>query len=179
MVIGSLLQAYFTMMFRLFRPVVLSLCLVLGLAGCAVFTKGRTQVVTIRSNPGGADVTIDGLYVGRTPVSVRLPRDKARSVTVSKAGFASQGAVLLTRPNEYEKRFLRWGIDYELGAMTELSPDDLVVDLKPEKLKISDGDRYAQMKAQVARADALMDAGTIGAADHRYLVEQITKFYAP
>lgn len=115
--------------------------------------------------------------MGFTPVAVRLPRDEARSVLVEKAGFAAQGAVILPRPNEYEKRFLRWGLDYALGAMTDLVPEELLIEMKPQPLATGAGDAFTEMSAQVLRADALLADGTIGLDDHRYLVSRIVAFY--
>jgi len=81
--------------------------------------------------------------------------------------------------NEYEKRFLRWGVDYELGSMTDLSPADMTVALKPAMPSVSGTeDRFQEMTYRVMQADALLSAKEISPADHKYLVAQIVKFYS-
>jgi hypothetical protein len=85
---------------------------------------------------------------------------------------------MLPVENEYAKRFLRWGIDYDLGAMTDLTPGDLAVDLRPALPPSTEGDRYLAMTYAVLQADALLSANEISAADHKFLVAAIVKSYA-
>ncbi len=156
----------------------LASCVLLGTSGCAIFSKGRTQMVTVRSVPSGATAMIDGETVGTTPFKVRLPRNDVYRVDLMKDGFESQSALLLPVPNEFEGRYLRWGIDYDLGAMTDLAPQELVLSLRPTTEADATGDRFANMSAQVARADAMLANGELSQADHRQVVEQIINSYA-
>lgn len=49
--------------------------LLLGLApACASITASRTEPFSVTSSPPGAEVTLNGSYVGRTPVTVDVPR---------------------------------------------------------------------------------------------------------
>ena len=53
----------------------LMLVLLLGLSGCAtLFSDGR-QKITVTSRPEGAEILLDGLPVGRTPMNVILERE--------------------------------------------------------------------------------------------------------
>lgn len=141
-------------------------------------TKGRSQTVVVRSVPEGATAHINGIAVGQTPLKVDLNRSSAYTIEVEKPGFEKVATVVLPVANEYEKRFFRWGIDYELGAMTDLTPNDIVLNLKPA---LSDGteggDRFQEMTYRVLQADALLAAKEISPADHKYLVAEIVKFY--
>lgn len=166
------------MKLRFFVPALLAGCVLIFSSGCAVMSKGRTQTVVVRSTPEGASGFINGIEVGKTPFKIDLNRTSAYTIELRKAGFETAPFVVLPVQNEYEKRFLRWGIDYELGAMTDLTPSDMVVTLKPALPAGSDGDRFQEMTYRVLQADAMLAAKEISKADHKYLVAEIVKFYA-
>ncbi|AHF91496.1 hypothetical protein OPIT5_15975 [Opitutaceae bacterium TAV5] len=147
------------------------------ITGCAIFTKGRTQEVTVQTIPAGATALINGEVVGQTPFRVRLPRSDVYRIDFQKPGYVAQDALLLPMPNEYENNYLRWGIDYDLGAMTDLTPDHLVVNLRPDAADASK-DRFAEMASQVTSADAMLAAGQISSEDHKKAIESIIKTYA-
>ena len=166
------------MKIRFLVPALLAGCVLALSSGCAVFSKGRSQTVVVRSNPEGATGLINGVEVGQTPFKVDLNRSSAYTIEVRKDGFERAATVVLPVANEYEKRFFRWGVDYDLGAMTDLTPHDLVLDLKPVIPESSGGgDRFQEMTYRVMQADALLSANQISKADHKYMVDQIVKFY--
>ena len=149
----------------------------LSASGCAIVAKGRTQSVTIRSNPPGATALINGQEAGKTPLTVTLKRTSSYNIELRKPGFENAPTVVLPVGNEYSKRFLRWGIDYDLGAMTDLTPGDLMVDLRPALPPGTEGDRFLAMSYAVLQADALLATKEISAADHKYLVSEIVKSF--
>ena len=149
----------------------------LASSGCAVFTKGQKQTVVVRSTPEGATVKVNGTQVGKTPFQVKLRRDEVFRLDFEKSGFASESALLLPSSSNYDHRFLRWGLDYDLGAATDLVPEELALELKPALGNISGTDRFAEMTAQIVRADAMLASGELTAADHKYLVEKIVATY--
>jgi hypothetical protein len=151
----------------------------LTLSGCAVFSEGRSQSVVVRSAPAGAVAKINGVEVGRTPFEVKLARTEVYRFDFEKPGFGSQTAVVLPSTEQYDQRFLRWGIDYDLGAAATLLPGELVVELKPQLAELSLADRFAEMAAQINRADAMLVTGELTREDHIYLVQQITDSYHP
>lgn len=165
------------MKLRFFVPVLLAGCALIS-TGCAVLSKGRTQTVVVRSTPEGATGLINGIEVGKTPFKIDLMRADPYTIELRKAGFENVTTVVLPVANEYEKRFLRWGLDYELGAMTDLTPEDLTIDLKPAAPPRADGDRFQEMTYRVLQADALLAAKEISKADHKYLVAEIVKSYS-
>ncbi|MEN9841789.1 MAG: hypothetical protein RL376_1589, partial [Verrucomicrobiota bacterium] len=93
--------------------------------GCAVFTKGRSQTVVVRSSPSNAVAKINGVEVGKTPFKVKLSRSEVYRLDFTKSGFAPQSAILLPSSEEYDKRFLKWGLDYDLGVATDIIPGEL------------------------------------------------------
>lgn len=166
------------MKLRSFVPVLLAGSALLFASGCAVMSKGRTQTVVVRSTPEGATGLINGAEVGKTPFKIALKRSSAYTIELRKPGFENASTVVLPVANEYDKRFFRWGIDYELGAMTDLTPDDLMIELKPAKAPMTEGDRFQEMSYRVLQADALLEAKEISKADHAYLVAEIVKSYS-
>jgi hypothetical protein len=148
-------------------------------SGCAVLSKGTKQTVVVHSNPEGATAMINGQEVGITPFKVKVKRSGAYTIEVRKPGFENAAAIVLPVANEYEKRFFRWGVDYDLGAMTDLTPGDIQIDMKPELASASSPeDRFKEMTYRVLQADALLASKDISPADHKYMVAEIIKFYA-
>ncbi|MCU0791319.1 MAG: PEGA domain-containing protein [Opitutaceae bacterium] len=161
---------------RLSAVLILSL-VAFGATGCAVITKGRKQEVVVRSTPSGAVTKINGTEVGSTPFKVTLTRSDVFRVDFEKPGFAPRAALLLPSSAEYDSRYIRWGLDYDLGAATDLIPAELSVELQPQLDNISMADRFEEMSAQIVRADALLASGELSASDHKYLVDQIIATY--
>ena len=57
-------------------------------------------LVFIRSQPSGANVTINGEFRGQTPVEVALAPGRAHELTLFRSGFSSASRRIETRPNE-------------------------------------------------------------------------------
>lgn len=62
--------------------------------GCATLFHGSTDTVQIRSRPARADVFIDGVHRGHTPMSVALQSKKTHTVTFRKSGYEDSTAVI-------------------------------------------------------------------------------------
>jgi len=148
-----------------------------ALSGCAVFSKGNSQTIIVRSTPSGAVTKINGTEVGRTPFKVDLARAEVYRIDFEKPGFGPQSALLMPSSEIYDRRFLRWGIDYNLGAASDLLPGELVVNLKPQLGDVTLADRFEEMAAQINRADAMLATGELSFSDHKHLVQQIASSY--
>jgi hypothetical protein len=148
------------------------------LSGCAVMTKSRKQEVVVRSSPAGALTKINGTEVGVTPLRVKLSRDEVFRVDVEKNGFAPESAIILPTAEEYNQRYLRWGVDYDLGVAPDLIPGELLVEMKPAMGDVVEADAYVAMSAQIVRADAMLASGELTPADHKYLVQRIISTYS-
>jgi hypothetical protein len=160
------------------KPSVLFISALVGFAalshtGCAVVTQGRKQAVVVRSTPEGAVTKINGTEIGLTPLKVKLKRDEVFRVDFEKNGFKSESSLFLPSSSSYDARYLRWGIDYDLGAAKELLPQEMSVDLQPSLAETGAGDRYTELTAQINRADALLISGELNQAEHKYLVDKI------
>ncbi|OGT74216.1 MAG: hypothetical protein A3H44_13560 [Gammaproteobacteria bacterium RIFCSPLOWO2_02_FULL_57_10] len=57
-------------------------------------------LVFIRSQPSGANVTINGQFSGQTPLEVALPPGRTHEVTLFRSGFDAASRSIQTRPDE-------------------------------------------------------------------------------
>ena len=78
------------------RFVILSLILLL-LVSCATVFSGNTDEVSITSEPSDALVAINGIPVGRTPVSIELEKGMTHQVRIEKDGFEAGYAMISSR----------------------------------------------------------------------------------
>ena len=148
-------------------------------SGCAIATKGMKQQVSIDSSPSGAVVLVDGKQAGITPMVTQLPRKKSHSVEVRKDGFGFGRAIVLAQPNEYAKRWIRFGIDIDLGATNDLEPSVVNLNLLPNPLsKTIYGNAFERMLYSVIAVDTLQESGSISSADHRYMIAKIIEHHS-
>lgn len=56
-------------------------------AGCGLIFKGTTDTVPVMSNPVGAQVFVDGMYAGVTPLQVSLDGERDHMVTFRAPGY--------------------------------------------------------------------------------------------
>jgi hypothetical protein len=105
---------------------------VLTVSGCASMFGDNTRTVNINSNPSGADVYINGVNRGSTPLALNLPThfDGGASITLKKSGYKDTGIFIdakfqlvglwnvLTFP-------IGFMIDQETGYFLKVDPDAL------------------------------------------------------
>ncbi len=65
------------------------ICLVICLlfSSCATIINGHDQKITIKSEPAGADIAIDGVEIGKTPTTFRIARATDHVVSLSMEGY--------------------------------------------------------------------------------------------
>lgn len=122
------------------RPA-LAACLVamLGLGGCATVTRGTTQAWTVESKPIGATVSLSNGERCETPCTLKLKRKHPVAVQVCKAGYEvvdttvqseiSAGGGTAMAGNVILGGLIGAGIDAGSGAMKDLRPNPLVLEL--------------------------------------------------
>lgn len=70
------------------RALALALCVPLLFApGCATIVASGPDLVPVSSTPDGATVTLDGIPVGRTPMTVAFERDCDGVLRLDKPGY--------------------------------------------------------------------------------------------
>lgn len=106
-------------------------------SGCSTIVNGTTQSVSISSDPQGADVLVDGEFVGNTPVAVDLKRKHNHLVTVSLDGYETQQIAInkvmsgAVAGNILAGGLIGWGIDAANGSQYKLKPDTIALQLRP------------------------------------------------
>ena len=63
-------------------------------SGCATIFKGSTEAVNFTSQPQNADVIVNGVNLGKTPVELSLKTNKTYTIEFKKEGFSSRTVVL-------------------------------------------------------------------------------------
>jgi hypothetical protein len=56
-------------------------------SGCALVFKGEYRDLSIQSEPGGAEVHINGTYFGRTPLKLELRANQSYMIEFRKDGY--------------------------------------------------------------------------------------------
>jgi hypothetical protein len=119
------------------RLVILSPLLLL-VSGCALMTRGSTQMVSVSSNPAGATVMIDGMYRGVTPVAVSLKRNSDHSGSVSLQGYAPFMFTITRTPtgailgNIFFGGLIGGLVDVGTGANNDLTPSSIYAPLRSD-----------------------------------------------
>ncbi len=151
--------------------------LVLG-AGCATLHKGSHQRIPIESQPEGAGVYVNGDREGTTPMVIPLSRRMGHVVEVRKRGFDTERVLLYTVPNERQRAFIRFSSDHYTGALNQLSPGEVNVELRPTLLPSAPGpDPEVEKEQKLEEAREIRRSGGFSAADYEYVVSRIEAFY--
>ena len=119
----------------------ITLFLFIFASGCATITRGKTQPLTVNSEPSGATIELSNGMTGTTPWTFELPRKNGVTVTISKEGFetsvvnvvsttSSEGG-LNTAGNIIFGGVIGLAVDGGSGAMKDLSPNPVFVKLVP------------------------------------------------
>lgn len=111
----------------------------LVIAGCASIVTGTEQSLTFNSEPDGATVIVAGKTLGKTPLTVKVPKDKNMSLTFEKEGYKPFTTQLSTTLQGWFWGNIVFGgllgstTDGISGAMHQYSPDQYFVTLVPDK----------------------------------------------
>lgn len=102
-------------------------------SGCATIMSGDTEAVTFDSSPSGADVFIDGGYVGTTPMTIRLRKSKKDTVMFKKEGYQTVSRDLSKSYDPVTIISVFWDLsttDFLTGAAMEYDPKSYFIELK-------------------------------------------------
>lgn len=107
-------------------------------SGCATVFTGTYDEVTIRSEPEGALILIDGLEEGYTPATLELKRPGIgdREVTLQLDGYEERTFALRKEFNAVSvinlACILCWAVDVATGAVTKYRPQGYDIELIPD-----------------------------------------------
>lgn len=66
---------------------VLAVASMVAFSGCAGMFSGETQMLTVKSSPDGANVAVNGLVIGQTPLTAPIVKKKDLLLTLTKDGY--------------------------------------------------------------------------------------------
>jgi hypothetical protein len=121
------------MSFRLYFP---AFVFFFGLTGCATIFDGDTQLLTFDSVPTGAEVYIDGVLLGVTPMSASVKRKKGATLTMKKEGYVDRVMPMATTMNmTFLGNLVTGGLfgtttDSATGAINKYEPGQFMVTLQ-------------------------------------------------
>lgn len=104
-------------------------------SGCAGMFSGKTQIVTIKSEPEGATVLINGMEHGKTPLTTSIGKSKDLLLTVRKDGFKDVSMPMNTAFDPMALvGLMSYGFpittDVQSGTAYQVSPNYYSVELK-------------------------------------------------
>ena len=104
----------------------------LFLSGCATMIRGTEQQVSVNTSPVGADVQFSNGQSCKSPCTITTKRDQSLQITLTKEGCQTHSASMI--PQLSGGGVLLGGIvDYGTGAVYDLQPNPLTVNLICEK----------------------------------------------
>ena len=98
---------------------------VLTVSSCASMFGDNTRTITINSNPAGADIYIDGINRGATPMVINLPTYMYTGIAINlkKSGYKDTGVVI-------DAKFQNVGLwnilNFPIGFVVDVATGNLV-----------------------------------------------------
>jgi len=136
----------------------------IGFTGCATIMSGTTQLVTISCNVDGADIALDGQFIGKTPFTGEIDKN-GEILVVSKSGYKPFNIALSTSIDA-----MFWGniitggtlgsiTDFSSGAAYEYSPSNFYVELVAEGVSLIEQQKNFEIKkfAMMNMSDIAVD----------------------
>lgn len=111
------------------------LSIVLSITGCAGLFHGTDQVLTFNSEPEGAQVLIDGVAVGVTPLSTKVKKNSKSAIMIKKDGYKVQTMPLNKHYDGVALLNIFWDLsttDMVTGAAFEYDPSTYYFKLNKE-----------------------------------------------
>lgn len=125
----------------LFAPLLMAV--LLSTSGCATLFSGSSDEITVKSEPEGAMVRVNGLDQGETPVTFSADRDAGwfgsnrNQVTVIKDGYEERSVRMQTQwvPISILNLFngIGWAVDAYSGNMWKYEPTTYKITLEEEE----------------------------------------------
>lgn len=116
-------------------PVVGVIVVSVTLVACATIINGTTQNVGISSQPGGAQVTVNGNDLGQTPLIAELKRKNEHFVTVALDGYEPYEITITKSASGWVFGNIIFGgliglaVDAITGGLYKLSPEAVNAEL--------------------------------------------------
>lgn len=76
--------------------------IVLLISALSSFVAPATKTIMVKSDPAGAEVILNGYYVGKTPIEIKVDEKQYNFISVSKSGYKRQRVELKGIDKEVE-----------------------------------------------------------------------------
>jgi len=143
------------------------------IVGCGTIVQGTTQQVSFTSDPAGADVEVNGLDKGETPVTVELSRKDSHTVKFDLAGYQPYELAVNRKVSGWVVGNIVFGgliglaVDAATGGMYKLDPDQVRAQLDAEGTASVDGDTEMMYVTVVMKPDPSWEQiGTLTPTDN-------------
>lgn len=116
------------------------------LTGCGTIVHGTTQEVGFSSDPSGANVEVDGLDKGSTPVTVELSRKDTHTAKFELDGYEPYELTINRKTSGWVAGNIIFGgliglvVDASTGGMYKLDPEQVQAQLDEDETASVDGD---------------------------------------
>jgi hypothetical protein len=79
-----------------------NLVILLLISALSAFVSPASKTVLIKSDPAGAEVILNGYFVGKTPVEIKIDEKQYNFISLSKSGYKRQRIELKGAGKEIE-----------------------------------------------------------------------------
>lgn len=125
----------------------LGLSVLVLLTSCATIIHGSRQDVSIASNPSSAVVSIDGVEVGRTPLTTELSRKGHHAIKIELDGYMPFETQFTRKVDGWIAGNILFGgliglaVDAISGGMYKLTPEQLQAELRNGTARVNKTDK--------------------------------------
>lgn len=79
-----------------------NIAILLLISALSAFVSPATKTVLVKSDPAGAEVILNGYFVGKTPVEIKIDDKQYNFISLSKSGYKRQRIELKSVGKEIE-----------------------------------------------------------------------------
>lgn len=104
-------------------------------SSCATLFTGQNQNLSFSSEPNGANVTLDGVHLGKTPFEAKIKKSSKKVFMFSKEGYQNEMVILKGKFNPTSLLSILFagvgiGVDFVTGAAWKYESDSVYLDLE-------------------------------------------------
>ena len=67
-----------------------NLVIVLLISALSSFVAPATKTILVKSDPAGSEVILNGYFVGKTPIEIKIDEKQYNFLSISKSGYKRQ-----------------------------------------------------------------------------------------